>query len=191
MPKKRLTIGVDVDGVLAGFVPAARKVCKELFNGRPDDSLVQTSWAFGSLGITPEEESIMYAKIDSTPNWWLGLPVLPNTDLLPQLCEKHRVVFITNRKDGAGWPIEEQTKVWLKRNFGIVNTNVIISDNKGPVAKGLKLNGFIDDRPKNVAEVYPECPGGTYLLSTSYNREFVGAPRIWSFDAFAELILDA
>jgi len=54
---KRLNIGLDVDGVISAFVPAARKLCKQLFNGRPDDALVQTSWAFDSLGITPEEEN--------------------------------------------------------------------------------------------------------------------------------------
>jgi 5'(3')-deoxyribonucleotidase len=189
--ERRLNIGVDVDGVLADFTSAARKLMKQMFNGRPDDKLVQTTWAFESLGINAQEERQFWNRIDTIPNWWLGHEPLPKTDLLSQLCEKHRVIFITNRKDGMGMPVEDQTKVWLKRTFGIVYTNVIISDNKGPVAEGLKLNAFIDDRPKNVSEVYPKCPGGTYILRTTYNQEFCQAPAVLSFNDFAKLILEA
>lgn len=189
---KRLNIGVDVDGVLSDFTSSARKLLKELFNGKPSDDLIQTSWAFDSLGITPEEESWMWKRIDTIPNWWLNHGKMPHTDLLPQLCEKHRVIFITNRKDGAGWPIEDQTKIWLKRTFGVVNTNVIISDQKGPVAKGLKLDYFIDDRPKNYKEVYDESPATmAYLLDATYNQECQGAARARSFNEFARMILGA
>lgn len=189
---KRLNIGLDVDGVISAFVPAARKLCKQLFNGRPDDALVQTSWAFDSLGITPEEENKLWRRIDAIPNWWLDHKPMENTDLLPQLCEKHRVIFITNRKDGTGWPIEDQTKVWLKRNFGLNNTNVIISDKKGPVAAGLKLDYFIDDRPKNCIEVHQEGCTKIYMLDATYNQD-CGVwviPRVKSLNDFIRMILE-
>lgn len=186
---KRLNIGVDVDGVLSAFVPAARKLCKELFNGRPDDSLIQTSWAFDSLGITKEEENILWRAIDNTPNWWLTHDRMSDTDFLPALAEKHRVVFITNRKDGnVGLPIETQTAEWLKKNFALYNPMVTISDNKGPLAAGLKLDYFIDDRPKNVEEVH-QYIRKTALLDATYNQEFAYHWRVPTFDAFAKLIL--
>jgi uncharacterized HAD superfamily protein len=190
---KRLNIGVDVDGVLADFTSAARKLMKQMFDGRPDDALVQTTWAFESLGINAQEERRFWNKVDTIPNWWLGHYTLPNTDLLSQLCEKHRVIFITNRKDATvGYPIEEQTKLWLKRNFGVVNTNVIISDNKGPVAIGLKLDYFLDDRPKNVVEVYEAAGGQTkvYLLDTTYNQKCHAVPRVKSFNDLARMVLE-
>lgn len=192
---KRLNIGVDVDGVLADFTSSARKLCKELFNGRPDDSLVQTTWAFESLGITAEEEKILWKKIDTIPNWWLNHKPLAGVDenLLNDLCRVHRVIFMTNRKDGTGWPIEDQTKVWLRRNLGVQSLcNVVISDNKGPVAQGLNLHYFIDDRPKNYQDVVKYSPSThSALLDTSYNQELKGADRVESFNEFAQLILGA
>jgi len=188
---KRLNIGVDVDGVLAAFTEGARNLCKYMFNGKPDDSLIQTGWGFDSLGLTKDEENLMWRAIDKTENWWMTLRRNPDTQLLKALTQEHRVVFITNRKDGeVGWPIEEQTQEWLRREFGIFSPNVIISDKKGPVALGLKLNYFIDDRDKNVTEVCAEAPDCiTYLLNASYNQD-CKVQRVSSFDAFANLILE-
>src|SRR6266704_6953959 len=134
-----LNIGVDIDGVLGAFVPAARKLCQELFDGRPDDSLVQRSWSFETLGITPAEESILWKRIDSIPNWWLTHDIMPNTSLLKPLCDKHRVIFITNRKDGLGLSVDKQSAEWLVRKFWIFYPTVLLSGEKGPLAKGLKL----------------------------------------------------
>ena len=186
-----LTVGVDLDGVCGNFVSAARKLCQELFNGRPDDSLIQTTWAFSSLGITPEEENILWKKIDSIPNWWLTHDVMPDTSLLKPLCDKHRVVFITNRKDGTGIPVDKQSAEWLVRKFYIFHPTVLLSNEKGPLAKGLKLDWFIDDRPKNVEEVasyYPECK--TVLLDTTYNQECKYPIRVKSFNEFARPLLE-
>jgi 5'(3')-deoxyribonucleotidase len=181
---KRLNIGVDVDGVLSSFTSAARKLCKQLFDGRPDDSLIQTSWAFESLGITKAEESIMWKVIDNTPNWWMTHETMPETDLLHDLCDNHRVIFITNRKDGrVGLPIEIQTAQWLKENYGLYNPMVAISDNKGPLAAGLKLDYFIDDRPKNVDEVCRYVPK-TALRDATYNQEYPYGWRVRSFNDF-------
>jgi uncharacterized HAD superfamily protein len=196
---KRLNIGIDVDGVLADFTTAARKVCQELFDGRPDDSLVQTTWAFESLGITKEEENILWKELDSRKNWWLeSLYKLPNTNLLMPLYEKHRLIFITNRKDGknpASWPIELQTAEWLRRQFHIYHPNVIISDNKGPLMDGLKLDYFIDDRPKNVQEaveaIDPQHQATLpVLLAATYNRDYMYPYQVSSFNEFADVILN-
>lgn len=127
----------------------------------------------------------MWRAIDAIPNWWMSLDRLPNTNYLRHLTENERVVFITNRKDGAGYPIEDQTAQWLIEKFHIWQPNVIISDNKGPVAAGLKLDYFIDDRPKNVEEVIAGSPDTeTYLLDTTYNQE-CPIQRVFTFDEFA------
>lgn len=187
---KRLNIGVDVDGVLSNFTKAARTLCKEMFDGRPDDSLIQTSWAFDSLGISKQEENIMWRKIDSLENWWMGNERMPDTSLLTNLCMAHRVIFITNRKDGLGWPIEVQTAEWLRRNFWLHNPNVVISDDKGAVAKGLKLDYFLDDRTKNIMDVvrdYPQCT--SVLRADTYNTECTHPIRVSTFNEFAARLL--
>lgn len=188
---KRVRVGIDIDGVLAGFVPAARIVLKDMLNGRPDDALVQKSWSFESLGITKQEENAMWRRIDETKNWWTTLPREPGTTLLKAVCDTCNVVFVTNRKDGnVGWPIEEQSQEWLKREFHINNPTVLIMDEKGPLLKGLKLDYFIDDRPRNVEDACtyaPECK--TALLDCSYNQEYPYGWRVRSFDDFARAFL--
>jgi hypothetical protein len=168
---KRLIVGVDVDGVLANFVKSARSLCKQMFDGRPPDSLVQEGWGFDSLGITPEEEDKMWKKIDSIPNWWMNHEKLPYTDSLIWLRDNARLIFITNRKDGTGLPIEQQTALWIARNYPIPQPTVLLSNAKGPLAAALKLDYFIDDRDKNVIEVAfgaPKCY--TFIQDYPYNQ---------------------
>lgn len=187
---RRLNIGVDVDGVLGCFTCAAREVLKRMFNGKPADNLVQTQWGFDSLGVTKEEEDQLWAEIDATPNWWMDEPRMPATNYLRHLTEAARVVFITDRKDGVGMPVEEQTAKWLENTFHVWRPNVVISGDKGFIAKGLKLDYFVDDRPKNVDAVldfYPECK--SYILDATYNQEYKRAPRVHGFDDFARLCL--
>ncbi len=188
-----LKVGVDIDGVLANFTASARTLCKELFNGRPDDSLIQTTWAFESLGITKEEESLLWRKIDSIPNWWMTLKPEMDAWLINNLCHdsNYRVVFITNRKNGTGLGVDIQSAYWLEDNFELSHANVVISDDKGPVAKGLGLDYYIDDRPKNVSEVAAAAPNcKTFLKKATYSTTFDYPNRISSFNEFAKIILE-
>ena len=185
MERKRLNIGVDIDGVLADFMGGARKLLKEMFDGRPNDSLVQTGWGLDSLGFSLVEERQFWEQLDRTPNWWMGLKTLPNTNILADLCQTHRVIFITNRKDAqVGKPIEQQSAIWLMHNYPIYIPTVVISDDKGPVARGLKLDAYIDDRPKNVREV-AEQGITTYLKRATYNTEFEHPLCVDNFNEFA------
>lgn len=185
---RRFNIGVDVDGILANFIGGARKLLNQLY-GKPSDDLVQTTWAFESLGITPEEERNFWKIVDVIPNWWESLERLPDTDSLHSLTDNHRVIFITNRKDGSGDPIEIQTKRWLQNKYWVRSSNVVISDIKGPVAQGLKLDYFIDDRPKNVyevAEAAPKCQA--FMLNATYNVNENYPLRVNTFDDFTKII---
>ena len=186
----RLVIGVDVDGVLSDFLGLARHLSKAL-HGKPADDVVQTTWGFDSLGLTKEEEDRMWRTIDASPNWWIYHKRMPGTQLVKKLCDKHRVVFITNRKDGTGMPVETQTALWLQETFGIAFPTVLLSNKKGPLAKGLMLDAFIDDRPKNIEEViaaHTDCQ--TAILRTTYNAtECLDVPEVKTFDEFAKRYL--
>jgi 5' nucleotidase, deoxy (Pyrimidine), cytosolic type C protein (NT5C) len=187
----RYNVGVDVDGVLSNFTLAARTLCKMLFNGKPSDDLVQTGWGFDSLGLTASEERLMWDTIDQCHNWWMDHQPLAGTNLLKLLCQNHRVTFVTNRKDGVGWPIEEQTQQFLRQNFQIYSPNVVISGDKGAVAKGLNLHYIIDDRDKNILDVvrdFPQCK--SYLKRDTYNKHMASYPlQVDTFDEFAKEIL--
>lgn len=190
----RLRVGVDIDGVLAEFVPSAREVAKKLFNGRPDDNLIQRSWSFDSIGITKDEENLLWKTIDETPNWWTTLDRCAGASTLKMklLMDKCMVIFITNRKDGVvGLPIEQQSQIFLKDKFHIYNPTVLIMNDKGPLLNALKLDYFIDDRPKNIEECNqyaPRCQAA--LLDATYNQEFNYGWRVSSFDEFASFVLN-
>jgi len=190
---KRLKIGVDVDGVLADFTGHARKLCQRMFNGRPADALVQTGWGFDSLGISPEQEDEMWRTIDATRDWWLYLAPLDETHLITPLVKQHEVIFITNRKQGTGLPVEVQTAEWLTRVFNLFHPTVLLSSKKGPLAKALGLDYFIDDRDKNVIEVADAIgPQKVVMNRWPWQPEFQKFHPYWvhNFNEFAEPLLD-
>jgi 5'(3')-deoxyribonucleotidase len=175
--RKKLLIAVDVDGVLADFTYSARQMAKGLF-GKPADDVVQTEWGFTSVGLTETEESILWKNIHQTPNFWYGLRRLPNTSLLPELVERHDVVFITNRMETGGDTACDQTTKWLINNFRILRPRVILASEKGPVIHRLGVDVFIDDKPSNlrqVREVSWSVAAGKYielwLKTAEYNKE--------------------
>lgn len=195
---KKLTIGVDVDGVLADFTEAARSLCKEKFNGRPDDKLVQTGWGFDSLGLTKAEEDAMWEHIDNATNWWYSeINPLADAQLLRFLCDEHRVIFITNRKDAkpesGSMGVEKQTAFWLTNYFNIHAPTVLLSKAKGPLAAALKLDAFIDDRDKNLEEVIDAIgPEKVWGLRATYTpKALLKSHPNWvdSFDEFAAKFL--
>lgn len=189
MERKRLNIGLDIDGCIGNFMGAARELLKEMYNGRPSDDMIQTGWGLDSLGINKEEERAFWKKLDEIPNWWLNQKVMPGTSRLWDAVHNHRVIFITNRKEGTGWPIDIQTQEWLCRNFHLHRPNVIISDNKGPLMDALKLDYFLDDRPKNVEEAAnasTHCQ--TALYDATYNQDFKYGWRVKSLDDFLNQI---
>lgn len=189
-----MLIGIDVDGVICDFTNSARALCKKLFNGRPDDKLVQTEWDFECLGITPAEEGMMWHIIDTTPNWWLNLKRLPNTTNLEPLAHIHDVIFITNRKPATGMTITQQTKYWLDQNTDIVAPTVIVTKNKGQLCKLLDVDYFIDDKWENCMDVAIQSPKtAVFVKDELYNRrESVHGSilnRVSTFDDFAAKIL--
>lgn len=184
---KRFNVGIDIDGVLSNFVGGARKLFERLLVREIEDDPI--GWDFPNWNLSKDDWNLFWKTIDNTPNWWLTLEPLPDTDFLPVLCGEHRCIFITNRKDGTGLPIEVQTQQWLIKHFNLENPNIIISDNKGPIANGLKLDFYIDDRPKNVLEVIEAAPNcETYLYHATYNTE-CEVERMFGFDMFAKYIL--
>lgn len=184
-----MRIGVDVDGVLADFATNARAIAKQLFDGKPEDHLVQTGWGFDSLGLNKEQESIMWNAIKGTFNFWASLKPLDNTSLLPLLARKHDLVFVTTRIPTAGAPVCKQTEDWLHRWFLLDHPNVIITNHKGNVASSLQLKAFIDDKTSNLADIHNvvvgRVPPVLYLKDAPYNQEDKRFSRVGSFNEFA------
>ena len=167
---KRLTLGLDVDGVLAAFSPAFIDIANRMFglDLKPED---QTGWAHQSLGLSDEQADQVWEEINSTPNWWATLSKLPGTAALTDAASRHRLYFITHRNPTVvGLPIEEQTANWIRREFYIPNPTVITCEKKGTVARGLELDAFIDDKYANTRDVHSKSPlTKVFLHNAPYN----------------------
>lgn len=144
--------------------------------------------------MTAAEEDEMWRAIDATKDWWMNLAPLANTHLIKPLTEQHEVIFITNRKQGSGLPVEVQSAEWLCRNFNLYHPPVLLSNKKGPLAKALGLDYFIDDRDKNIIEVSEAIgPEKCIINRWPWNAEFQKFHPYWvlNFNEFAYPLLES
>lgn len=150
-----MRIGIDVDGILADFNYSYCKLAVEV-TGRnlfPQLPYAPPCWDYlQPLGYTPEEEKAIWGVIIASDSFWKGLWPYQDTDtVLKRLTTRwdDDIYFITNR---PGKQAKIQTEVFLF-NHGYTHPTVLVSGDKGPVAKGLKLDYFIDDKPSNCIDV--------------------------------------
>lgn len=113
--------------------------------------------------------------IKSIPNFWDSLRPVRGVDqfsLLP--LEQHKLFFITARMPTVGAPVEAQTARWIRRHLSIEFPTVLVTSDKGPLAKALQLDYFIDDRDKNIREVFcaTECQCQCFVKNASHNQDF-------------------
>lgn len=189
--KRRLTIGVDMDGVLADFMGTARKWFFNLY-GKPTPDMIQTSWSAISLGITPDQESHFWDLVRAKPGFWFSLAPLPNTSLIYRMTVEHDIYFVTNRFPTGGDDAGTQSNMWLREHFQIKSPKVIVTGDKSVPAKRYQFDWFIDDKPSNLLDVLRGAPHCRLVLQDgTYNRDATGVPRVDNFNEFAKLILGA
>jgi len=147
------------DGVLASFE-----------NGYADLLTSQTGITFpkgdpnfpakwywtGDFGVTKEQDARAWETIKASGCFWGSLEPMPRAvealALLRTLkAEGHNVYFITNR---MGQHAKNQTEWWLMHHGGFPSPTVCLAEKKGPLAVGLDLDVFIDDKPENCLDVF-------------------------------------
>lgn len=175
-----MRIGLDVDGVLADFIPAyqalvVRMTGKDLF--KPGDDVNPPCWDWPQFrGYTDTEIKAVWAQIIADPEFWSKLKPLEGCDTLAlcfeALSAEHDLYFITAR---PGARAKAQSEYWLWANVaGFSNrypTTVLISPAKGLCARALKLDAYIDDNLDNALSVASVSPATrTYLLDRNYNQ---------------------
>lgn len=175
-------VGVDVDQVLSdfcvGFIGRANRV---LGLHIPSDH-VWAHWDISvSLGISKEDEKRVWEDILAGDDFNKDLPQCKFsqglTSYLSGLVDERmiRVTFITARTEHApGFDtVQQQTCQWLERH-GFRHPTVIVSFDKGVIAKALKLTDFIDDKFANCLEVREACPGARiYMPVWSFNKQYI------------------
>jgi 5'(3')-deoxyribonucleotidase len=185
-----MIIGFDLDGVAADFNSAMiNKVIevtgKDLFPPRPFDI---PTWDYPQhYGYTNEECSAVWSEIKRDDGFWSGLNAYPAAvqilRWLSKLVEYGQadVYFVTSR---PGTSAKAQTEMWLGAR-GVDSPTVLISSDKGGVAKALKLDFYVDDKTENCVDVATASPKTkTYMLAQPWNVEVPGVPRITSLAAF-------
>jgi 5'(3')-deoxyribonucleotidase len=169
-------IGLDVDGVLADFTSAYVQLMYQI-TGRGEPALPEdwqpSEWNFEhTLGFGKDIVEITWDIINASSTFWFGLTPLTDIDL-ESLSLTNDLYFITTR---PGTSPKQQTENWLKYHFGMTKPTVLISDDKGAIARGLKLDIFIDDRDKNLWAVKGASPATQcYVLDYPYNRNVAPA----------------
>jgi 5'(3')-deoxyribonucleotidase len=185
-------VGVDLDDVLCNFTDAYALVCNKLF-GRPDVGCQPIDWEWSNYHLTNEEKDAAWVVVKNTMNFWTTLAVEAGASpsMLQALDNKHTLVFITARVGSRGFAVQHQAALWLREKMGIEFPTVIVEYNKGPVASALKLDYFIDDRPKNCIEIQKAVPTcKVYLKDSSHNQQENNFVRVKDFNEFASIVLE-
>lgn len=192
MEDSRPKVGLDVDGVLASFVPKFCQMANEKYglSIKPED---QTSFLYGGFNLSEAQLNGLWEEIQTTQNWWWkSLAPMAETDALIDASKAFRIYFITSRVPTIGLPVEDQTAYWLREHFYLTNPTVLVSSQKGPLAAALNLDYFIDDRPENCVDVLTFNPYTRVFLhdlplNHSY-KEPRRIERVFSLNEFFQVI---
>lgn len=181
-----MRIGIDVDDVLASFVPVFRDYSLKLFNKPEDPSLLPNDWDWSNYGLSNEEKAKVWEAISETENFHYKLKKLPGTDLLTQISQLHHLYFITARRPGAGLSPEVQTSLWLEENYWLFRPTVIVAQDKIDIVKALNLDAFVDDNGATCQRLVENAPAvRTVLKNASHNAHFTDIERVNTFNEFA------
>lgn len=184
-----MRIGIDVDGVLANFTQGYATVIRTL-SGRDllTEEMIKRppSWYWDrDAGYTKAEETAAWDYINASPTFWSNLqPFQPAINAIHRLGLNHDVYFITTR---SGQFPKHQTENFLGPLLDYPPT-VLVSATKGPLAVGLGLEAFLDDRDKNIWEVMEASPGTKcFVLDYPYNKT-VNDPSVTRVNSVQEFV---
>lgn len=168
-PIEPLRIGIDIDGVIADFIPAYIKRLNKMSGLKnPECNEGWDSWhCEDKLGYDKEIVKAFWRDV-ANPNkddfWYTLEPI----DEVEPLTRDHDITFITTRPLASRWA----TIDWAEQNHNILHPQVIVTEKKGQVADALKLHAMFDDKPDNLLDVMRHC-GMTcmpFLIDRPWNK---------------------
>lgn len=189
-----MRIGIDMDGCLANYNNGFKAIClevtkKDLFPSDWDDMTKHPhTWHYPlAYGYTKEELEAVIAAIHADRGFWYRLK--PYKDEVATIIRwadgsmgAHDVYFITNRN---GHMAKYQSEMWLRDRCNVKMPTVIVTADKGNIAKGLRLDFFVDDFPTNIIEVGAhgvKCA----LFRRPWNADMPGVRSVRSMQEFLE-----
>jgi 5'(3')-deoxyribonucleotidase len=185
-------VGMDLDDVVADFIESFMNIAGRLYG--VDVNLRPTSWEWDEVNMTKDMVDGTWKEIIATVDFWQRLKVIPGVDrgLIRHLDSRVKLYFPTARAVTAGKDVGKQSAYWLQDNLNIDYPTVIVSSEKAEMARALKYDYFIDDRPKNCIEVKEALPNcNVFLCDATHNRTFHDTrfPRLANVNEFAHIVL--
>jgi uncharacterized HAD superfamily protein len=169
-------VGLDIDGVVADFLPAfLRCLEKKVGNGPISlDSIVDMSFKrHPHLTLEMVEECMVTVSYD--PDFWLKLPPLISSEewrALDRLSREERLVFVTHRYERDTYDINGITCEWLKRH-GVSKPVVYFTQSvKSKLVEDRDIRLFVDDRHENCQDVAENTRAKVLMPDRLYNRSF-------------------
>lgn len=171
-------IGIDIDGVLADFNSCYANLIRQVLKLKvpmvgPD---YPDEWNYHyALGVTEDQARILF-NIMEAQRLWTTLKEYPDVPGFAMWYAAnlfvHDIYFITSRPDGLS--MKAQTEKWLTNvlSSSLRPITVLMCSDKGRVAKALKLDYFIEDKP----ETLDSMPEGVtcFLVDRPWNRHAKG-----------------
>ena len=144
-----LRLGIDVDGVVADFRSAFRRLAERELGLGPDDIEAE---------LPKADVDRLWRAVAATPNWWLDIPPHEPEQIARLYAEGRRsrweVFFMTSRPPSAGDPVQLQTQVWLERHgYYLPSVLTTPAGSRGELARSLRLDLALDDRLVNCMEI--------------------------------------
>lgn len=186
-----MKIGIDLDDCVAAFIGTFVTLLNTKY-GTPPVGTLPIDWEWSNFGLTQDQLEAAWTEVNQTYNFWETLEVCEGVTrgTLKVLDRAHELFFITARVKTNGANVKNQSARWLRDKFGIDNPTVIVTYNKGPLAKALELDYFVDDRPKNCIEVYnaTDYKCKVFLKNSSHNTNRNVEPCEWMMRSDSALV---
>jgi len=185
---------IDMDGVLTDFTHGFRTLANRVYGVPVYSQVAQPTYGSQGLGqdrdLTQEHIGHLWELIKRDPTFWFELPPIENPRILIEvglLCLREEVYFVTTR---PGVLAKQQTERWLGIYCNIQYPSVIITSDKGAIAKAVRADWFLDDLPDNVHDVELHSPNTVACLRDRiYNQNgHVGPRRIYALADFLEAV---
>jgi hypothetical protein len=181
---------LDIDGVLADFVPAFLRVVAERVGSGPIDPESITDPNFTNHPfLSAELVSRCVVDVSSDPLFWELLAPLPPPEqwrAFDALSREKRLIFITHRYRCESYDIAGVTEEWLRRQ-GVSEPVVYFTKaRKSELIRQLNVELFVDDRHENCRDAAEHTEAVVMMPHRPYNGSFAH-PKVRRIRDLAEI----
>ncbi|HEX9787933.1 MAG TPA: hypothetical protein VGB09_07900 [Candidatus Binatia bacterium] len=171
-----MTLGFDIDGVLADFITPFLKLLEARSGSGPIDPASITDPNFMQHPFLTKEiifECMEAASYD--PEFWSAMTPLLSSDqwrVLDRIGTEHSLVFITHRWVRDTYDINQITCDWLRRHCMSRPIVYFTQEKKSALIRQLGIKVFVDDRHENCEDVATETDAVVFMPHRPYNQRF-------------------